>query len=101
MTTTDDIVMEDVTRDDHTTDDVGDVEMVEEASEKTTEASSFTPESIPGPSSSGNFQGIYFIILNALKIRNLRHAYKIMLEKLNGVGIVLTGATIIQRSRYV
>ena len=97
MSTTDDIVMEDVTRDDHTTD----VEMVEEASEKTTEASSFTPESIPGPSSSGNFQGIYFIILNALKIRNLRHAFKIMLEKMNGVGIVLTGASIIQGSRYV
>ena len=62
MTTTDDIVMEDVTREYDTTDGVEDVEMVEEVSEKTTEASSFTPESIPGPSSSGNFQGIYLII---------------------------------------
>ena len=103
MTTTDDIVMEHVTREDHTTDGVGDVEMVEESSEKTSEASSFTPESIPGPSSRVNFQGIYFIILNALKSRNLRHAFKIMFEKLNGVGknIVLTGEKIIQGSRYV
>ena len=86
MATADDIVMEDLTREEDVTrkiqqtDDVEDVYMVAEASEKTTEASSFTPESVPGPSSSVNFQGIYLIILNTLKSRNLRHAFKIMFE---------------------